>query len=137
MNRKEILENYYSEWNEDDRLLSRFGQVEFLTTIRYVEKYLKPEMKILEIGAGTGRYSHYFARKGYAVDAVELVETNIEGFKKKTLPNEEVNIYQGDAVNLHMLNEDFLYYTEYIYSICERADMIGMSGHLLDIFEKK
>ena len=41
MDRKEILENYYSEWNEDDRLLSRFGQVEFLTTIRFVEKYLK------------------------------------------------------------------------------------------------
>ena len=56
MDRKEILENYYSEWNEDDRLLSRFGQVEFLTTIRFVEKYLKPGMKILEIGAGTGRY---------------------------------------------------------------------------------
>ena len=82
MDRKEILENYYSEWNEDDRLLSRFGQVEFLTTIRFVEKYLKPGMKILEIGAGTGRYSHYFARKGYTVDAVELVETNIEGFKE-------------------------------------------------------
>ena len=94
MDRKEILENYYSEWNEDDRLLSRFGQVEFLTTIRFVEKYLKPGMKILEIGAGTGRYSHYFARKGYVVDAVELVETNIEGFKAKTLPNENVNIVQ-------------------------------------------
>lgn len=63
MNRKEILENYYSEWNEEDRLLSRFGQVEFLTTIRFVEKYLKHGMKLLEVGAGTGRYSHYFARK--------------------------------------------------------------------------
>ena len=86
MSRKEILENYYNEWNEDDRLLSRFGQVEFLTTIRFVEKYLKPGMKILEVGAGTGRYSHYFARKGYTVDAVELVERNIVGFKEKTLP---------------------------------------------------
>ena len=86
MSRKEILENYYNEWNEDDRLLSRFGQVEFLTTIRFVEKFLKPGMKILEVGAGTGRYSHYFARKGYTVDAVELVERNIVGFKENTLP---------------------------------------------------
>ena len=95
MNRKEILENYYNEWNEDDRLLSRFGQVEFLTTIRFIEKYLKPGMKILEVGAGTGRYSHYFARKGYTVDAVELVERNIVGFKEKTLPTEKVTIIQG------------------------------------------
>lgn len=262
MDRKEILENYYSEWNEDDRLLSRFGQIEFLTTIRFVERYLKPGAKILEIGAGTGRYSHYFARKGYTVHAVELVERNIEGFKQKTLPNENVTIMQGDAVNLHMLkgneydivlhlgpmyhlsaesdrkaaisealrvakpkgiifmayilnemtvinyffrnghinepaardeilssnwrfrenrkkqlsfyriedidavmqgfgvkrlhlvgtemisgamrelllsmtDEEFRYYAEYIYSICERPDMIGMSGHLLDVFEKK
>lgn len=106
MDRKEILENYYSEWNEDDRLLSRFGQVEFLTTIRFVEKYLKPGMKILEVGAGTGRYSHYFARKGYTVDAVELTERNIAGFKEKTLPNEKVSIVQGDAVNLCMLKDN-------------------------------
>lgn len=38
---------------------------------------------------------------------------------------------------LSMSDEEFFYYTEYIYSICERTDMIGMSGHLLDIFEKK
>ena len=46
MERKEILETYYSGWKEDDRLLSRFGQVEFLTTIRLIEKYLKPGMKM-------------------------------------------------------------------------------------------
>lgn len=37
---------------------------------------------MLEIGAGTGRYSHALARRGYSVDAVELIEHNIEVFKK-------------------------------------------------------
>lgn len=41
MERKEIPESYYSEWNEDARLLSRFGQVEFLTTIRFIENTLR------------------------------------------------------------------------------------------------
>ena len=36
-----------------------------------------------------------------------------------------------------MSDEEFAWYTEYIFSICERPDMIGLSGHLLDIFEKK
>lgn len=36
-----------------------------------------------------------------------------------------------------MSDEEFFCYTEYIYSICERSDIIGLSGHLLDIFEKR
>ncbi len=74
--------------------------VEFLTTMHYIEKYLKPGMKILEIGAGTGRYSHALAQKGYCVDAVELVEHNIEIFKQNTMENEQISIVQGNAVDL-------------------------------------
>ena len=53
-----------------------------------------------EIGAGTGRYSHALARRGYAVDAVELTECNIEVFRRNTLPDEPVTVRQGDARNL-------------------------------------
>lgn len=38
------------------------GMVEFLTTIHYVEKYLKQMIRIIKISAGTGRYYHYFAQ---------------------------------------------------------------------------
>ena len=41
---------------EDKRLTSRHGSVEFLTTMRYVERYMKPRDDVIEIGAGTGRY---------------------------------------------------------------------------------
>ena len=75
------LTAYYSGYDEEGRLLSRHGQVEYLTTMRYIEKYLRPGMRILEIGAATGRYSHALAQKGYAVDAVELIQHNIDIFK--------------------------------------------------------
>lgn len=100
MERMEALTNYYETHQEDARLTSRHGMVEFLTTVRYIEKYLKPGMRILEIGAGTGRYSHYFAQKGYEVDAVELLECNIEVFKANTKAGEKVTVQQGDAVDL-------------------------------------
>ena len=100
MERMEAIVNYYSSHNEDGRLRTRRGSVEFLTTVHYVERYLKPGMRILEIGAGTGRYSHYFAQNGYDVDAVELVEHNIEVFRANTQPGECVTITQGDALNL-------------------------------------
>ncbi len=100
MKSNQYLIDFYKAYDEDNRLTSKHGSVEFLTTIRYVEKYLKPGNRILEIDAGTGRYSHALARRGYAVDAVELVEHNIEIFQKNTLPNEQITISQGNALNL-------------------------------------
>ena len=78
----QLLSQYYSSYDEDGRLDSRRGQVEYLTTLRYIEKYLRPGMRILEIGAATGRYSHHFARQGYTVDAVELVAHNMRSSKR-------------------------------------------------------
>lgn len=100
------LTEYYSGYDEDSRLRSRHGSVEFLTTMRYVEKYLQPGMRVLEIGAGTGRYSHALAQKGYQVDAVELVQHNIEVFKRNTQPGENITIRQGNAMDLHMLEDN-------------------------------
>jgi len=100
MKNNQHLIDYYSNYDEDGRLLSRHNSVEFLTTMRYIEKYLKPGDRILEIGAATGRYSHTIARKGYCVDAVELVEHNIEIFRKNTEPDEKVTITQANAMDL-------------------------------------
>lgn len=101
-----ILSEYYGSYDEDNRLRSRHGSVEFLTTIRYVEKYLRPGMRILEIGAATGRYSHFLARQGYPVDAVELVQHNIDIFKANTMSGEDVRIFQGNAKCLDMLGDN-------------------------------
>ena len=100
------LDDYYSNYDEDGRLRSRYGMVEFLTTMRYIERYLKPGMQVLEIGAGTGRYSHDLARKGYGVDAVELVPHNIEIFRANTLPEEKVTVRQGNAMDLSFISGD-------------------------------
>jgi ubiquinone/menaquinone biosynthesis C-methylase UbiE len=101
MNRQEILNNFYNEdCAEDTRLESQHGQVEFLTTIKYIEEYLKPETKILEIGAGTGRYSLYYANKGYDVTAIEYVQHNVDILKSKIKDNMNIVAEQGDAVDL-------------------------------------
>lgn len=106
MDRSFCLKNYYENYNEDKRLESKHGQVEFLTTVHYIDKYLQKGMKILEIGAGTGKYSHFFAQNGYEVDSIELIEHNIEIFKANTKRGEKVNIQQGDAVNLNNIEDN-------------------------------
>ena len=94
------LNDFYNCFDEDSRLLTQHGSVEFLTTMRYINKYIKPGDRVIEIGAGTGRYSHALARLGYTVDAVELVEHNIEIFRKNTLPNENISVTKGNALDL-------------------------------------
>ncbi len=106
METKDYLTTYYEGYDEDGRLATRHGMVEYITTMTYIEKYLKPGMRILEIGAGTGRYSHALAQKGYRVDAVELIEHNIDIFKQKTVEGESVTVTQGNAVDLSMFESD-------------------------------
>lgn len=107
MNTKEYLSNYYQNYDEEGRLLSKHGMVEYITTMKYIERYLQPGMRIMEIGAATGRYSHALARKGYQVDAVDHID---------------------DAM--------YDLYLKYHLATCERQDMIGYSHHTLDIFRK-
>ncbi|MDE7302581.1 MAG: class I SAM-dependent methyltransferase [Oscillospiraceae bacterium] len=101
MKTNQYLIDFYNSYDEDSRLAAlKHGTVEFLTTMRYIEKYIRQGDRVLEIGAATGRYSHTLARRGYTVDAVELVEHNIEIFRKNTLPDEKITITQGNALDL-------------------------------------
>ena len=71
------LENYYGKFCEDKRLLRKHGQVEYRTSMKYIHDYLKTGDRILDIGAGTGRYSVALSQEGYEVDAIELVKYNL------------------------------------------------------------
>lgn len=106
MDCEELLATFYSNYDEEGRLLTRHGAVEYLTTMRYIERYLQPGMRILEIGAATGRYSHSLARMGYQVDAVELVQHNIDIFNSMTQPGERITIRRGNAKDLSFLADD-------------------------------
>jgi len=106
MNTNPYLIEFYNNYDEDNRLILKYGTIEFLTTMHYIEKYVKPNARILEIGAGTGRYSHALARQGYTVDAVELVEHNIDIFKKNTQSKENITIRQGNALDLSDFSDD-------------------------------
>ena len=106
METKDYLTNYYEKYDEEGRLISKHGMVEYITTMKHIERYLKPNMRVLEIGAATGRYSHVLAQKGYRVDAVELVEHNIKIFKQNTIEGEPVTTTQGNAMDLSDFESD-------------------------------
>lgn len=109
------LEQYYNKFNEEKRLQSRHGIVEFTTTMKYIHTYIEeylenhPEIKnksdfaILDVGAGTGRYSVQLAKEGYDVTAVELVQYNLGILKSK---NSSVKAYKGNALKLSRFQEN-------------------------------
>ena len=99
--RLEIVSSFYNEIDEDVRLnRNRHGQMEYITTMHYINKYAQEGAKILEIGAGTGRYSITLAKAGYDVTAVELVENNLQVLKKNSEGMDSIQSYQGDALDL-------------------------------------
>ncbi len=105
--RVEIVSSFYNKINEDIRLSrNRHGQLEYVTTMNYIERFAKAGDKILEIGAGTGRYSIALAKEGYDVTAVELVEKNLEVLKQKSSELKNVQAFQGDALNLGWFADD-------------------------------
>lgn len=103
---EDLIKNFYSNYDEEGRLTKKSHKPEYLITMKYIHKYLRPGMKILEIGAGTGKYSLALANEGYCVDAVELVSHNIKIMKKKIKQYHKINIYEGNAVDLDFLQND-------------------------------
>lgn len=102
-NFKEKLTQHYNKFNEDKRLDRRHGQVEFNTTIFYINKYLKSGMKIIDIGAGTGKYSIYLKNKGLDVTAVEYLRPNIGKIK---VNDPSLKVVEASATNLSMFKDD-------------------------------
>lgn len=91
------LDEYYNKFNEDKRLNTRRGQVEYLTSMKYIHNYLNEKSKILDVGAGTGKYSLALYEEGYDVTAIELVKHNLQVIKSK---NSNLKAYQGNALDL-------------------------------------
>lgn len=137
---KDYLTNFYEHYDEDGRLLSKCGMVEYITTMKYIEKYLQPGMRILEIGAATGRYSHALARKGYQVDALELVEHNIEIFKQNTIEGEPVTITQGNAIDLSKFESntyDIVLLLGPMYHLFTKEDKVKALSEAIRVTKKK
>ncbi len=124
MERQELINNHYNNYDEDVRLVKdNANNIEFLITKNYIDKYLTKDSKILEIGAGTGRYSLHYATKGYDVTSIEYVEHNLNILKSKITNDMKIVAEQGDAVDLSRFKDNTF-------------DMTLVLGPLYHLFEE-
>ena len=105
--REEIVGGFYEQTDEDGRLArTRHGQLEYRTTTAYIHRFAEKGSKVLEIGAGTGRYSIALAKEGMDVTAVELTAGNLAVLRENGRGLENLHPYQGDATNLRRFADD-------------------------------
>jgi len=64
--------NVEAEW---ERIANR---PEFLLTCRFLDRYVRPGERVLDIGGGPGRYSLYLAQKGCEVTLLDLSPENVK-----------------------------------------------------------
>jgi ubiquinone/menaquinone biosynthesis C-methylase UbiE len=133
------IEQYYNNYDEENRLLSKHGQVEFLTTMRYIHRYLHTGMRILEVGAGTGRYSLALAHEGYRVDAVELTEHNLNILKGNILSTDSITVRQGNALDLSFYEDvifDITLVLGPLYHLYREADKVTALQEAMRVTKK-
>ena len=98
------LEKYYNKFKEDHRLTTRHGSVEFAVSMEKIRECASKcggtAAKILDVGAGTGRYSVALSEEGFDVTAVELVKHNLDILLSK---HAKVKCWPGDARDLSFL----------------------------------
>ncbi|MGJ7921654.1 class I SAM-dependent methyltransferase [Neobacillus sp. LXY-4] len=84
----ESIIRFYENSNEDLRLTAdNARRIEYILTTKALDRYIKHEDKILELGAGTGIYSLYFAERGCKVIATDLTPKHIEQINQKIIQN--------------------------------------------------
>ena len=99
--RVEIVNSFYGSIDEDSRLsCSRHGQLEYATTMHYIQRHAAKGSRILEVGAGTGRYSIALAKAGHFVTAMELVDSNLAVLRLNGEGFGNLAALQGDATDL-------------------------------------
>lgn len=97
------IKKYYEGYDEDSRLIKdNSHKVEFITTTHVLDEKIKVGSKILDVGAGTGRYSFYYLNKGNKITALDIVQKNVEIIreKSKAIKSENLEIDLGDVRDL-------------------------------------
>lgn len=125
------LLSYYNGYNEEQRTQrSRVHQIEFLTNVEMIGRYLPEDSKILDVGAGTGVYSFNYAEQGHHVHAIDIVPKHVEEMRKKQeelVCATDLTIDIGDALDL----------SRYEDGLFDAVICFGPIYHLRDIEDRK
>lgn len=110
---EELFENYGIKYDNEIFTQGTAGECDFIEE----EIDRNKNLKILDVGCGTGRHVIELTKRGYKVTGIDLSDSLIKRAKEKASElNLEIDFRVGDARNLHYQNEFDL-----VMMICEGA----------------
>ncbi|MDJ0675345.1 MAG: class I SAM-dependent methyltransferase [Calothrix sp. MO_167.B42] len=110
---EELFENYAIKYDNEIFTQGTIGECDFIEKEINYDK----NIKILDIGCGTGRHSIELAKRGYKVVGIDLSESMLQRAKQKALEaNLQIDFHINDARNLPFSHEFDL-----VIIICEGA----------------
>jgi ubiquinone/menaquinone biosynthesis C-methylase UbiE len=122
--------DFYEQFDEENRLImDNARKVEFITTTTILNQYMEPHYKILELGAGTGAYSFYYAERGNDVVATDLVPKHVEIINQKLKEKNNGMRLSAEIVNATELNQ-------YKSNSFDVVTCLGPMYHLTDEFDR-
>ena len=124
----ETVRNFYDQGAEKEWTRLEEHPFEFIFTTWMMDKYIRPDDTILDIGGGPGRYSIHYAQKGCAVTLVDLSVGNVNFARQKA---EEVKVpltaYAKNCLELETLDLgqfDHVFLMGPLYHLLEEADRV-------------
>ncbi len=104
---------FYDNYSEDTRLLQRRSrQIEFITTVKYINEIVKENSIVADIGSGTGVYTLELAKRAAHVTAMDLVPSHIDKLNKKIEIQSINNIstFVGSALDIKVIESSSIDY---------------------------
>lgn len=115
-------EEIYKFFKEDERLKSKWGTVEKITTLGEIEKLIDSNSRVLDVGAATGVYSIPLSSKVKEVLAIEPSGNNFKILENK--------INELEIKNIKALNKSSLDMGELEDKIFDLVLLFGPMYHL-------
>jgi S-adenosylmethionine-dependent methyltransferase len=126
----QFVRDYYNTHAQDEqnRLDQPVCKIEFVSTLRLIDKYFPKQGKVCDIGGGTGRYTIELLRKGYLVTLFDLSDEEIRlaGIQLNQNGLSAEQLIVGDARDMSMLASDTF----------DAALLLGPMYHIVEAIER-
>jgi 2-polyprenyl-3-methyl-5-hydroxy-6-metoxy-1,4-benzoquinol methylase len=99
---EKLFENYGLKYDEEGFTVGTVGECDFIEK----EIEFNKQLRILDIGCGTGRHSIELTKRGYQVTGIDLSKSMLKRAKEKaSKENLKIDFKKQDARNLKFNNE--------------------------------
>ncbi|MBN2103570.1 class I SAM-dependent methyltransferase [bacterium] len=110
---EELFENYRMKYDHESFTQGTIGECDFIEK----EIHYNKEIRILDIGCGTGRHSIELAKRGYHIVGIDLSESLLKRAKDKASEQNLHVVFQKQDARKLAFSEEF----DLIIMLCEGA----------------